>query len=144
MKDNEKYNSNSREYIVKRKKSVLIFIASVYAFCIFFLLIRFGLIKIDDHKLLITLIGLMIFMENLISWGYMDHSKQFYKKMPVPCYNNIRVFTLKEKLLYPMPVIITGYFTFLPVLCLVLTFGGFYCSFKMVNRKYSNGEEWIN
>lgn len=144
MKNNEEYNSNSRDYIVKRKKSVLLFIASVYAFCILFLLVRFGLIKIDDHKSLITLIALMLFMGTLISWGYMDNSKRFYKKMSVPSYNDIRVFTLKEKFLYPMPVIITGYFTLFPVICLVLTLGGFYCSFKMANRKYIKGEEWTH
>ena len=86
----------------------------------------------------------MIFIENLISWGYMDHSKRFYKNMPVPSYNDISVFTLPEKFLYPIPVILTSYFTFFPVICLILTLGGFYCSFKMANRKYIKAEEWTH
>jgi len=66
----------------------------------------------------------------------MDHSKRFYKKIPVPNYNDINVFTWKEIIFYFIPVIITGYFAILQIICLVLVLGAFYHKLEMMNKPY--------
>ena len=124
------------EYIIKRKRAVLFFMISVYEFCALFLILHFSIVGYETNRILIMCAGFFIFIGCCLSLGYMDKSKKFYNNVLVPQYNDIKVLTMKNIIIYSIPVLVTAYFALLQVICLILVIGTIIHKFNVAQKPY--------
>jgi hypothetical protein len=140
VKNNNIVDHDSVGYIKRRKRAIIMFFSSIYLFCLLFILLKFGIIRLGSNKLW-ALINILNILFNIISIIHMDITKRVYKNIAVSNYNEINVLTKRETLILILPVVISAYFIFLQVMGCLIFIGGIYITVDKFNRPYDPIED---
>lgn len=110
--DNQELYENLPEgYLEQRRKRDLRYVWSVYVYCIFSILVTYGILS-TERGTIGSLLFYIIMGINVITMMTSFTNKRIYNNIPMPNHSDIRVFTKKEALLYALPVIILLPFIF--------------------------------
>ena len=120
-------------YLEKRKKAALIFIYSMYLFCIIQTLIEFGFVDFLDPTV-IKFVGYFSYVISCIALVNAYSSRRTYNKIKMINHNEIKAFTKKEILLYSIPIILSAYFITLKLLIYFMLIGFACLSIDRFNR----------
>jgi len=123
-------NSLPKGYLKKRKAAGILYIFSVYLYCLFLLLMKTEIIKINDNLIKMLLyFSLIAFSCCLLCYSVI--AGRNFKGIKMDNYNNAHAFTKPEKLLFMLPPIAATVFFPFDMICYVLIAGFIYF---VVNR----------
>lgn len=124
------YEKLPKGYLKSRKKASMKFIISYYLFLLVSLLIKYGVIPASMSGMCYWgIVGLNVFMM-LSAHG----AKIRYRNIPIPVYDEIKVFTWKEIILYLIPVIAALPFIYMNMVQYIFIIGPCYVIGKTVMR----------
>lgn len=107
----ELYENLPKGYLEQRRKRNLRYVWSLYAYCVFSVLVTYGILSTEKGT-----IGSLLFYGimgiNVITMMTSFTNKRIYNNIPMPNHGDIKVFTKKEVLLYALPIIIILPFIF--------------------------------
>ena len=122
-------NGIPKGYLQKRKNANLLYIYSIYLFCIFNIFFKVNILTIPND-LRIILNSILIILSGSFLCNYIM-SRREYKEIKMYNHNNISAFTKSEKVLYITPIVILSIFIPLIMVLYILIIGSIYLA---VNR----------
>jgi hypothetical protein len=118
-------NSLPKGYLRKRKAAGILYIFSVYLYCLFLLLMKTEIIKINDNLVkMLLFFSFIAFSCCLLCFSVI--AGRNFKGIKMNNYNDVRTFTKSEKLLFMLPAIATAVFFPFEIICYVLIAGFIY------------------
>lgn len=129
-------------YITKRKKAYKVFIYSVYVYCVFQLLIKFKLLRIDDQSTL-QLVNYGLVFLSITAMLYYYSSRNMYNKIKIINPDEIRIFSVKEKFILYIPIIFSCFFALSNLLFYFLILTAIFLALQKINRPVESIEKYI-
>lgn len=125
------YEQLPKGYLEKRKKASLRLLYSFYLFLIYSLLMKYT--SIFDFKVS-TYIYYGILGINVIFIMMSYTAKITFNNIPIPIYDEIRIFTKKEILIYSLLPIVTVPFILYNLLTYIIVIVPFYIGVRVITR----------
>ena len=125
------YEQLPNGYLEKRKKASLRLLYSFYLFLIYSLLMKYT--SIFDFKVA-TYIYYGILGINVIFIMMSYTAKITFNNIPIPIYDEIKVFTKKEILIYSLLPIVTVPFILYNILTYIIVIVPFYIGVRVITR----------
>ena len=102
-------NGLPKGYLKKRKAAGMLYIFSIYLYCLFLLLTKTEIIKLTDGNISIFLYSALILISGCLLC-YSVISGKSYKGIQMYNHRDVKAFTWLEKLLYAIPPVVTAVF----------------------------------
>lgn len=102
-------NGLPKGYLEKRKKVSLLYIYSIYLYCLFNLLVKYNILKFSDNRVYVVSYCLVI----IISISFLCRSvmaRRNFKGLTMYNHNDYKAFSKLEKILYTLPILISAIF----------------------------------
>lgn len=101
----ELYDNLPKGYLKQRRKRDLRYVWSLYAYCVFSVLVTYGILSTEKGTIG-SLLFYLIMGINVITMMTSFTNKRIYNNIPMSNHGHIKVFTKKEVLLYALPIVI--------------------------------------
>jgi hypothetical protein len=122
----------SKDYITRRRRSVIIFFITLYLIYILLLQMRYNIIDGSSNVLRAIWFSCLAF--NIISMVYAEHCKRVFKGVEVPMHNEINAFKRRELICLIIPLLVPLSLQLFPTLGYLSLLGFIYNAVKGFNR----------
>ena len=134
MLDIEYENGLPKGYVIKRKKANIIYIISIYVYCLFNIILKVS--SPDNSGYLVAILNSVLIIASLCTlFNYLNSRKNF-KGIYMSNHDEVKVFTKPEIALYILPIAVMAVFIPLNMVIYFLIAGAFY----LVDNKTEQGQ----